>query len=246
MTRSCGCSRMTQILRAALDPAEATTAAGRALANVLRAEPGTWEPPAPSPELRDGFGLLVLDGLLTRELVLAGLGRSELLGKGDVVRPWGDEEGVPSVPLSVDWSALEPPRIALLDRSFATEVAPWPAIAAALVARLVRRSHSLAMHLAISRLVGIDPSPLRALLPGRPVRTRRLARRDCAAPLDPCDAREDRLGAAAVGHERARRAETAGPARGERRANVDSSRGRAARDRVDAQAIGRGGAYSTV
>jgi hypothetical protein len=44
----------------------------------------------------------------------------------------------------------------VLDRSFATAVAPWPVVAVTLVARLVHRSHSLAMHHAISRLVGIE------------------------------------------------------------------------------------------
>ena len=140
----------------ALERAETAAAAERALARVLRVEAGPWEPPRPSVDVRAGFGLLVLDGLLTREVVLAGLGCTELLGKGDVLRPWGDEEGEPSLPLTVSWSALEPARIALLDRAFLNAVAPWPTVAATLVARLVRRSHSLAMHLAISRLVGID------------------------------------------------------------------------------------------
>jgi CRP/FNR family cyclic AMP-dependent transcriptional regulator len=143
-------------LAGALEPAEAAIAEERSVVTVLEVDRGAWEPPVPSPELRDGFGLLVLDGLLTRDVVLAGLGCTELLAKGDVLRPWEDDEGEPSVPLGVEWAAVEPSRIAVLDRGFAAAVAPWPSIATMLVARLVRRSHSLAMHLAISRLVGID------------------------------------------------------------------------------------------
>lgn len=139
-----------------LDPNDAAAAQARAVASVLTLGAGAWEPPRPTPALRDGFGLLVLDGVLTREVVLAGLGCTELLARGDVLRPWGDDEGEPSVRMSVRWAAVEPARLALLDDAFARTVAPWPSIAATLIARLVRRSHSLAVHLAISRLVGID------------------------------------------------------------------------------------------
>ena len=39
----------------------------------------------------------------------------ELLGVGDVLRPWEVEEGVPPVPFEVQWNVLSPVRMAVLD-----------------------------------------------------------------------------------------------------------------------------------
>jgi hypothetical protein len=106
---------------------------------------------------RDGFGLLVLDGIVARRIALGQFECTELLGQGDLLRPWTfDGAGAASIPEEVTWNVLDPLRVAVLDRRFAMAVAPWPEIAAALMDRVVARARWLAFQLAVSNLVRVD------------------------------------------------------------------------------------------
>jgi CRP/FNR family transcriptional regulator, cyclic AMP receptor protein len=121
----------------------------RAIARAATAPCGGWEPPAA--DAAGQLGLLVLDGLLTRNISLWGRVSMELLGAEDLLRPWDDDVdlGLSSVPKAVTWTVHEPLRMAVLDRGFAERVSPWPEIGAALIGRAVRRSRWLDGHLAI-------------------------------------------------------------------------------------------------
>lgn len=132
-------------------------AARRALAVRQHAvEPGRWE----GERLRDAdpehIGLLVLDGLMTRELVLADNVSGELLGPGDVVRPWHADGPERLIPYDIRWSVLEPTRLAILDRRFAAALARFPEVNAMLIDRIAERSQRLALMQAISQLNGVD------------------------------------------------------------------------------------------
>lgn len=142
-------------LAVGLTPQQAAVARRAALADVLFAQGPRWAPPM-EPEGQPRVGLLVLDGIIARHVVIAGIGCTELLGSGDLLRPWDQEEGFPSIPLATDWDVVKPARIALLDEGFAEVMAQWPPIALNLLSRSVRRSQSLAIHLAITCLVGIE------------------------------------------------------------------------------------------
>jgi CRP/FNR family transcriptional regulator, cyclic AMP receptor protein len=98
------------------------------------------------------LGFFVLNGLLSRGVVIQGRRSAELLGPGDVLRPRASDDLDPSVPFEVTWEALEPVRIAVLDKDFADAVAHWPELIAALMDRVMRRAHSLGFHLAVSHL----------------------------------------------------------------------------------------------
>jgi CRP/FNR family transcriptional regulator, cyclic AMP receptor protein len=138
----------------ALDP-EAREAAHRyAVARVETVPEGPWPADEQWPGDDDTVGLLMLDGLLTRELELAERNASELLGPGDLLRPWQDDERRPGV--RVRWVVHEPLRLAVVDRRLLVVAARWPALADALLARAFRRSRALAFNLAMSQLVGID------------------------------------------------------------------------------------------
>ena len=54
-------------------------------------------------EVRAGLGLLVLDGLLIRRIELAGRFAAELLGPGDLLRPWQEDDEVASVSRTSGW-----------------------------------------------------------------------------------------------------------------------------------------------
>jgi CRP/FNR family transcriptional regulator, cyclic AMP receptor protein len=139
-----------------LAPAE-LEGATRALAVHARGlDPGPWEPHDEDWPVTPTLGLLVLEGVVTRDIVFAGRTTTELLGAGDVLRPWEDDVQFDPLPFGVAWHVHEPTRVALLDARVALATARWPALAAALSRRHVRRARSLAFQLAIAQLPRVD------------------------------------------------------------------------------------------
>jgi CRP/FNR family cyclic AMP-dependent transcriptional regulator len=104
----------------------------------------------------DGFGLLVIEGLVARSVSLAGRSSVELLGAGDLLRPWDDSRAHAPVPIDATLRVLEDTEVAVLDREFAARVAPWPEVAIALCGRLVERSRWLALLLLVGRLPHVE------------------------------------------------------------------------------------------
>jgi CRP/FNR family transcriptional regulator, cyclic AMP receptor protein len=133
-------------LFADLDPDAREDAHNRALVPLLELEPGPWEPEDRERDL----GLLVLDGFLVHSVLVTNERRSEIVGRGDVVRPWQEETTVASVPFASDWQVVDGARLAVLDQRFLSLAARWPAVLSAVVGRTVRRSHRLALQLAIA------------------------------------------------------------------------------------------------
>jgi hypothetical protein len=139
-----------------LSPAE-LDAAVRVVALHARAlEPGPWDPEAEQWPVPPTLGLLVLQGVITRDIVFAGRTTTELIGAGDVLRPWEDDVQFDSLPFAATWHVHEPARLALLDARFALASARWPVLAAAISRRHVRRARSLAFQLAIAQLPRVD------------------------------------------------------------------------------------------
>jgi hypothetical protein len=121
-----------------------------ATVNVMDLEAGPWrrgrKPPAPI------YGLFVVEGVLSRGVVIQGRRSAELLGPGDVLRPSASDDVDSSVDFDVAWEMLESTRLALLDSDFAKAIAPWPEFTGAVMDRIMRRAHALAFHLAVSHL----------------------------------------------------------------------------------------------
>jgi CRP/FNR family cyclic AMP-dependent transcriptional regulator len=136
-------------LRQGLDAEDVAAATVHTVARTVNLRPGEWTSPTLSCGRGDHLALLVIDGILSRTVTLAGRTAIELLGDDDLLRPWDEHGEATSVPAEVAWTVLRPTRLALLDEGFAARIAPWPAISAALLARTVWRSRWLARHLAI-------------------------------------------------------------------------------------------------
>jgi CRP/FNR family cyclic AMP-dependent transcriptional regulator len=117
---------------------------------------GPWDVSRLSGASADHVGLLVLDGVISRELVVADHVSAELLGPGDLVRPWQGAAGAGLLPVQAVWSVLSSVTLAVLDRRFAAEAARYPEITAALFDRLGERSLRLATTQAISQLTRVD------------------------------------------------------------------------------------------
>jgi hypothetical protein len=117
---------------------------------------GPWDVSRLSGASADHVGLLILDGVLARELLVADQISAELLGPGDVVRPWQGSNRSALLPVDAVWSVLSTVTVAVLDRRFAAEAARYPEITAALFDRLGERSLRLATTQAISQLTRVD------------------------------------------------------------------------------------------
>jgi CRP-like cAMP-binding protein len=117
---------------------------------------GPWDVSRLAAASGDHIGLLILDGVLARELLVADQISAELLGPGDVVRPWQGAARAALLPADAVWSVLSSLTVAVLDRRFAAEAARYPEITAALFDRLGERSLRLATTQAISQLTRVD------------------------------------------------------------------------------------------
>jgi hypothetical protein len=139
-----------------LDEPERDRARRQALTRVRRLSPGEWDAAnAVEPDLHHR-GFLIIDGLLSREVDVLGRRCVELLGAGDVLRPWRWDPDGSHVHAEVGWVVLEPTDLAVLDHGLVTRINPWPQIGVELFARGTRRAHSLAVCLAIAHHQRVD------------------------------------------------------------------------------------------
>lgn len=97
-----------------------------------------------------GIGLLILEGLITRSVGLDGRFGAELLGAGDLLRPWQGEDAPVTLAPETAWRILKPARIALLDEHVARRLAHYPELIGSLVGRALERSRNLAINMAIA------------------------------------------------------------------------------------------------
>jgi CRP/FNR family cyclic AMP-dependent transcriptional regulator len=141
----------------ALLPAERRQAARQGLeVELLRVGAGPWNAERLAGASPDHMGLLLISGVVSREVIVADTVSTELLGPGDVLRPWAMDTSKPLLQSSVRWSALAESRMALLDRRVAAALGQFPEVTAVIVDRLNDRSHRLATTQAISQVNRVD------------------------------------------------------------------------------------------
>ena len=109
---------------------------------------GIWDVTRLSGTSADHIGLLVLDGILSRELVVADHVSAELLGPGDLVRPWQTGNRATLLPVDAVWSVLSPVTVAVLDRLGERSVRLATTQAISQLTRVDRRLRALFWHLA--------------------------------------------------------------------------------------------------
>lgn len=131
------------------------TAAEECIAPVVRIRAGRWTGEQPSLEA-GGIGLLVLDGMLIRRVGVDGRFGAELLGGGDLLRPWQNQQGQLTLAHTTGWRVLEPVRVAVLDGRVAQRFARYPELTGRLVGRALERSRNLALNMAIVHHARVD------------------------------------------------------------------------------------------
>jgi CRP/FNR family cyclic AMP-dependent transcriptional regulator len=154
-TNVCYVLREDPELAEAIEPERRDRAVELCVAREVRIPVGTWEG-LRSVLLEDGIGLLVLEGLLIHRVGINGRFGAELLGEGDVLRPWHDQAEASTLPLTIDWVVLEPARVAVLDERFTRQLAHYPQLAGRLFARAVARSRHLVVNMAIVHQARVD------------------------------------------------------------------------------------------
>jgi CRP/FNR family transcriptional regulator, cyclic AMP receptor protein len=138
-----------------LTPDEIVVARELSVVPVLRLPCGRWIPPA-CQNRKMHLGFLLLDGLIGRDELLAGVRSTEFLGPGELLQPWTQQSEDLLVPRNVRWVALEPTWLAVLGPSFVAATAPWPALRSALLERAMRRCAWLSTQHALCQLSRVD------------------------------------------------------------------------------------------
>jgi hypothetical protein len=140
----------------ALTGDEWRSARRRLLVRVRRLAPGPW----PGDALMDGddarLGVLLVDGMVLREVLANDVVATELLGPGDVVRPWQLDATPALLEAQVRWNVVAPARVALIDGRVAQQLGRFPTVTAQLVDRVNARAERLAVERAISHLNRVD------------------------------------------------------------------------------------------
>jgi CRP-like cAMP-binding protein len=142
-------------LAEAIPPERRERAIAECVARVITLPTGRWRN-APAVGGRAGIGLLVLDGLLVRRVGIEGRFGAELLGEGDLLRPWEGEDELPTLPLTTAWRVLESARLAVLDEAFMAHLADYPQLGGRLVGRGIARSRNIAINMAIVHQARVD------------------------------------------------------------------------------------------
>jgi CRP/FNR family transcriptional regulator, cyclic AMP receptor protein len=138
-----------------LAPEQQELARRQLVAELLEVGTGTWTPSIPASD-SGHLGLLVLDGLLARDVVFDKPLATELVGMGDLLKPSDrDGEGAP-IPFAVVWTVLEPARFAVLAPPFTRVLGQYPAAVEAVLRGASNRAYSLAITMAVSNLRRVD------------------------------------------------------------------------------------------
>ena len=137
-----------------LDERQLADARLRAIVPVADLPAGLW----PAQQLRRAtaqpFAIMVVEGIVLRELLLAGSTATELLGPGDIVDFTGADDAL--LPTDVRWSVPDAARIMVLDDRLLAILRTWPGVARVLLSRAVQRERRLSTHRAIAQLPRVD------------------------------------------------------------------------------------------
>ena len=122
--------------------------------HLLRA--GPWADRRLEQAAEDHLGLLILDGLVAHEVVMADTVSTHLLGPGDIVRPWRTADPGRLLQAERRWTVLVPAELAVLDARMGASLCRYPEVNAAVVERLAEQMQRMAVAQAIGRLTGVD------------------------------------------------------------------------------------------
>lgn len=120
---------------------------------------GPWQPQQEAPDAGH-LGFLVIKGFLIRRIEVGAGSSVELLGRGDLLRPWQEDVSSFCAP---SWEVIEPATLVPLSPRVTRSLGQWPTLVSNLIARVMRRSRAVAADAAIASIVGLEERLLRLL-----------------------------------------------------------------------------------
>lgn len=120
---------------------------------------GIWNPGG-EPSEPGQLAYLIVAGLLVRRIAVGQGASVELLGRGELLRPWQEDA---SSFCSPSWEVVEPTTVARLGPGLIPNLSRWPILTANLIARGIRRSRAVAADTAAASIIGIEERLLTAL-----------------------------------------------------------------------------------
>jgi hypothetical protein len=142
---------------AELVPPEQRTQARQATSAATISYPaGSWQEPLSVDQVRDGYGLLLLEGIMLRRAGIEGRHAAELLGPGDLLRPFQHEGTDATLAVEWTWRVVAPSRCALLDARWTARAAAWPQLGVELASRALGRSLRLVIAMSIAQQPRLD------------------------------------------------------------------------------------------
>jgi CRP/FNR family cyclic AMP-dependent transcriptional regulator len=146
-----------------LDPAAFAVAERELVADTLTLERGRWDAYATWKAVPAELGMLILEGVLARDVRIGKRASLEVLGAGDLVRPWPTDRHAAALSAELRFEALEPVRFAVLDGTFAVHACKWPSVLGQVTNRVMGRATSASLRLLIHQVVRIDDRILLSL-----------------------------------------------------------------------------------
>lgn len=125
-------------------------------ADVRRLEPGRWEDGLRPPANALFIGYLILEGAFTREVIVSNRPSIELLGPGDLIRPWVLPPELEAMHITTEWSLLTAGHVAVIGEDFHDKARDYPTILTVLMDRVVARARWLGYQVGLCQLPRID------------------------------------------------------------------------------------------
>jgi CRP/FNR family cyclic AMP-dependent transcriptional regulator len=129
-------------------------ARGHLVADVHELRGGPWTPNLATHDGRPGRFLLIVRGLVLREVVIAGRSAAQVFGPGDVLRPAECRDS--SLAETVEWGVMDHATVVVLDDVFLRTACRWPGLHAVVYGRLLAQADRLAVQHAIAQLPNIE------------------------------------------------------------------------------------------
>jgi CRP/FNR family cyclic AMP-dependent transcriptional regulator len=146
-----------------LDPAAFAAAERDLVTDTISIPRGRWDAATTWRAVPAELGMLILDGVLARDVRIGRRATLEILGPGDLVRPWPTDRHAPGFAVDLRFEALEPVRFAVLDGAFAAHAGRWPPVLGQVTGRVMGRATSASLRLLIHQVVRIDDRILLSL-----------------------------------------------------------------------------------
>src|SRR3954452_9917960 len=140
-------------LRAAVPERERPLAERAVIVPSQELGPGQWRTESLG-EDGDKLAALVVRGLGTRQITIAGRRSAELLAPGDVFRPWASAD--PVIPAESRWASGSRVVVAVLDGRFVAAARRWPQLFAVVHERLADQLERSTMRAAIMSLPRVE------------------------------------------------------------------------------------------